>query len=310
MHQPLLFYAGKEWKNYRYYQSKTIPRWTLIGLSIIGLVLVGFILNLLISWIAPDEQFVNLIFLDGEVTVSDGNAETAAITGPLATRNVRTLVKTGDGTAGLQLLDGSYVILDSDSTIEFRQKNDYDPYQTFAFNLINGRALVVSEKANQTPSQILLGGTEIVQVFQATVGLAAANTGTFRGRVDCLEGQCLVNGVYQLLSGQNAQIWTGNIVEVTDGILRDTWILLAKASRNNLAFSIHFERILLALTNPVVPTGTKAVANQGIPITGIQSITSVLNPTFPRQQIGTVNANPNNILFASCFADAHSEWEK
>jgi len=276
---------------------KTDPKWALIGLITIGLILTGLIVIFITSWISPKDQFVTLTFLDGEVMISDGFTDTAASTGPLATRNVRTLLKTGDGFAGLQMRDGSSVIVDSDSTIEFMQKNNNDPFQMFAFNLIKGRILVVSEKTGQTPTQMLLGGTEVVEVFQATVGLVATNSGTVRGRVDCLEGQCWVNGVYMLKTGQNAQILTGNIVQVTDGVLRDTWTLLSKASRTSLALSIHFERILSALTNTVIPTDRIVVANQGIPITGMNLASSTPGPTRTLWLTGTATLTQTNFFF-------------
>lgn len=276
---------------------KTVPRWVLIGLITIGLILGGFLIKFVASRISPNDQFATLTFVNGEVEVSDGFTGTAASTGPLATRNVRTLLKTGDGTAGLQLPDGSSVIIDSDSTIEFKQKNDNDPFQTFAFNLVKGRILVVSEKNSQTPTQILLGGTEIVEVLQATVGMVAINGGMGRGRVDCLDGQCLVNGVYLLNSGQNAQIGTKNIIHVSDGILTYTWILLSKASGTSLALSMHFERILLALTNTVIPTGTTFVANQFIPITGMKITPSTPSLTSTLRLTGTATRTQTNFIF-------------
>jgi len=280
---------------------KTVPRWALIGLITIGLILAGVILKLFTSWIFPNNSYGTITFLNGQVEVSDGFNEIAASTGPLATRNVRTLLKTGDGTAGLQMRGGSYVIIDSDSTIEFMQKNKTNPYQMFAFNLIKGRVLVVSEGTSQTPTQILLGGTEVVQVSQATVGLVATNSATVRGRVDCLEGQCLINGVYELKSGQNAQILTGNIVQVTDGILRDTWTLLSKVSQTNLALSIHFERILSAIKNTVIPTGSTVVANQGIPITGMNIPSSTPSPTRSLWLTGTATLTQTNFFFRYVF---------
>ncbi|HEY4693844.1 MAG TPA: hypothetical protein VIH16_10440, partial [Bellilinea sp.] len=75
---------------------KTVPRWALIGLITIGLILAGVILKLFTSWIFPNNSYGTITFLNGQVEVSDGFNEIAASTGPLATRNVRTLLKTGD----------------------------------------------------------------------------------------------------------------------------------------------------------------------------------------------------------------------
>ncbi len=283
---------------------KTIPRRVFIGLITVGLILVGFILIATTFGWPRNNQFVTITSLSGEVEVSDGITSNAASTGALATGNVRTLLTTGDGTAALQMRDGSSVIIDTDSSIDFIQKNDYYPYQTFAFNLIRGRVLVVSEKASQTPTQILLGGTEVVQVSQATVGLVATGDGKVRGRVDCLDGQCLVNGVYRLNPGQNAQIETNNNVQVTNGILIDTWILLSKANQANLALSTLLDRILSALINPVTPPGSTVVANQGIPITGNKSPTSVLNPTNPRQLISTATPTQTRHFFPPVLPSA------
>jgi hypothetical protein len=285
---------------------KTVPRWALIGLITIGLILAGVILIFITSRLSPNDPFVNLIFINGEVAVSDGYTDTAAITGPLTARNVHILLKTGEGTAGLQLPDGSSVIIDSDSTIEFMQKNDYDPHQTFAFNLIKGRVVVVSEKVNQTPTQILLGGTEVVEVSQAAVGLITTDDNKARGRVDCLEGECLVNGVYLLKSGQNAQLETNNNVEVTDGILMDTWILLSKATQTNLAVSNRFERILSALTNSVIPTGSTVVANQVIPITGFKIPSATSSLTLTLWLTGTATPTPTISFWRGVFPSPSS----
>lgn len=274
---------------------KTVPRWVIIGLMTIGLILVGFIFKFVISWVAPNDSFATLTFVNGEVEVSDGFAGTAASTGPIATRNVRTLLNTGNGTAGLQMPDGSTVIIDSESTIEFMRKNNNDPFQSFAFTLVKGRILVVSEGTNQTPTHILLGGSEIVEVFQSTVGLVAMNEDLVRGRVDCLEGQCLVNGVYLLNPGQNAQIGRKNIVEITDGILAETWIALSKAGGTDLA--THMERILLAIRNNVIPTGTQYAANQIVPITGMKLASPTPSLTLTLWLTGTATPTPVNFIF-------------
>lgn len=275
----------------------TGPRWALIGLITIGLILIGFSFPLISSWISADEPSVTLTFINGEVEVSEGKTGIAASTGPLVTRNVRTSLRTGNGTAGLQLPDGSTVIIDSASTIEFMPKNKIDPFHTAAFNLVKGRVLMVSESTSETPTEILLGGTEIIQVFQAAVGLEAFNAGEVRGRVDCLEGECLVNGVYQLMSGQRAQIEQKNIVQVTNGIPINSWISLSRVNGTSPDLLNRFERILAALANIVYPTRTPNAASQMIPITGRQFPSSTAGLTSTQWLTGTATPAQSFFLF-------------
>ncbi|MRS04875.1 hypothetical protein EG832_16915, partial [bacterium] len=127
-------------------QLKTFPRWALTGGFTVGLILVVLLLILIASRMFPENPTVTITFVNGDVQISDGDRDTAAITGPLDTGYGQNLLKTGNGTAGLQLRDGSLVIVDSDSIIEFRQKNNNNPFQVFSVNLLKGRLLVVSEK--------------------------------------------------------------------------------------------------------------------------------------------------------------------
>jgi len=262
------------------FPRKAVPKWAPFGLVTTVLILAVFMFKYIPSYFSTNDQLAYLTFVNGEVKVSDGITEVAASNGALIARNVRSLLKTGHGNASLKMPDGSIVIIDSASTIEFIRQNEIDPNKVFVFNLIKGRVLVVNEKTSRTPTQLFIGEKIAVRVFQATMGLEVTMDGKVRERVDCLVGQCLVNWVYLLKSGQKAQIGPGSTVRVSEGVPYDTWISLGRASNPGPALSALFASTLPTITHTVIPSATPKVARQAFPITGNSTITPTPSYTF------------------------------
>ena len=123
---------------------KTLPKGILYASIFVAFLLVAIFSSGCSSDLVPDNQLAYLSIINGDVIVSDGITEVTAEKGALTPRDVRTLLKTGQGNTLLIMPDGSYVILDSDSSIEFNRQNENDSGKSFVFNLINGRAMVIN----------------------------------------------------------------------------------------------------------------------------------------------------------------------
>ncbi|HSM23850.1 MAG TPA: hypothetical protein VK856_03215, partial [Anaerolineaceae bacterium] len=124
--------------------------------------------------------------LSGEVTTSDGNTYSDARDGKKIPLNVRTQIKTDSRVASIQLWNGSVVILDSDSSIEFNRPNENDPEMSFSFNLLKGKVLVVNEKKGLIPIRIFIGSNFIVQASKSAMGLEVFPDSKKLNEVDCL----------------------------------------------------------------------------------------------------------------------------
>jgi hypothetical protein len=210
------------------YLVKAIPTWLPWLLLAVAFLLITIIPRFLSTIFIPDSQLAYLSSVNGDVNVSDGISDITVKKGALIARSERTLLKTGNGNASFKMRDSSFVILDSASTIEFNRQYWKDPQESFAFNLVSGRALVINGHESSIPSQIFVGGDITAQVFRAVIGLEARNVDGVHERVDCLIGPCVVNGVFQLVSGQSASISMDGTVQVGIGIPYDAWISLEK----------------------------------------------------------------------------------
>jgi len=216
---------------------KPVPKWVVFGFTPIVLALVIVIFEVVSSFFLANNQMAHLSVISGVVKLSDGITEVTAVSGNLNIRNMRTLLKTGQGMADLTFWDGTVVIVDSDSTIEINRQTETDSGKSFAFNLVEGKALVVNGDSSQTPTQIIIGGAITVQIFRGAVGIEVIPGVEIRESVDCLAGQCLVNGVYHLITGQNAQIGPDNTIQITESVSYTRWISLMLASKPTLVLS-------------------------------------------------------------------------
>jgi hypothetical protein len=260
------------------------PKWALFGLVPVVLILALIMFKIASSFFEVHAQEATLPVVNGEVKVSDGNSAISVSNNSLITPYLHSRLETGRGITNLELWDGSLLIIDSTSTVEFTLLDVNDPGKFYALNLVKGRALVVNQKCSQTPTELFIGGIVSIQVFRAAMGLEVTTDGEVRQRVDCLVGQCLVNGAYPLKSGQYAQIKTDNTVQVAEGVLYDSWISLARASKPSPVLSAIIESKFPTITETVIPTTFPNGAQQIFPgaddciLTSSLSFTPTLSP--------------------------------
>ena len=273
---------------------KTLPKGILYASIFVAFLLVAIFSSGCSSDLVPDNQLAYLSIINGDVIVSDGITEVTAEKGALTPRDVRTLLKTGQGNTLLIMPDGSYVILDSDSSIEFNRQNENDSGKSFVFNLINGRAMVINGQDSQSPIQIFVGGHITAQVFRAAMGLEVQTDGNILERVDCLAGTCLVGGNSELTTGQNARIDQDSTIKITNGVNYDAWKLLARASNPDSALSIMLASIFPTITPTISPAAAQKEATQTLPFTGTSTSTASPIPTSTTQL--TATPSPTNTL--------------
>jgi hypothetical protein len=263
------------------FPQKTVSKWAVIRLLLIVLILAAVIYKIYTFFFPPQRQLAYLSFADGDVRLSDSISDTTIRNGAIVDRNVRTLLKTVSGIASLQLPSGSYVIMDSDSTIEFNRQEEIDPEKFFVFNLMKGRALVINEMSSTKSTLVIIGDKIAVRVFQAVIGLEVITDGEIREeRIDCLAGQCLVKGVYLLKSGQYAQIDPDGNVQFFEGVQYDAWAPLERASRVNPTLSNLFVSMFITGNQTIIPTSSPGISGQFMLITGDNTSTSWPSPTF------------------------------
>ena len=257
------------------------------GLLFIAFLLIEVLPSACSSFFASDNRLATVSVINGEVLVSDGISEIAAKEGPLIPRDVRTLLKTGEGNAILTMPDGSFVILDTNSTIEFNRNNEQESDKPFAFNLVSGRAMVINGQDSQSPIQVFVGGHIAVQVFRAAMGLQVQTESETRERVDCLEGSCQVSGNYLLKSGQNARIGQDNTIVVTEGVAYNTWRSLGKSSKPGSVLLNLFTSIFPTITPTITLTALPQAATPTFSITVSSTVISSPSPTSTIQLTAT-----------------------
>ena len=246
------------------------------------------------SFFRAQDKLAYLSVISGDVKVSDGITEIEAKNGDLTARNMRTLVKTGQGIASLRLQDGSLIIIDEASTVEFNRYDDNDPRKSFALNLVKGRLLVINENGSQAPTQLLIGGDVAVRISDAVMGLEINLDDEVRKRVDCLIGQCLVNGYYLLLPGQNAQIKPGGTALFIGGIPYETWISLGRASEPNPALSVMLANIFPTITT--LPTYTPKPSSTPRPSFTPTQIYTQITALTPTETMTLIASTPTPSL--------------
>lgn len=268
-------------------QLKISPNWILWGSLLVSFLLIETTLSACSSILATDNQLAYVSVINGDVIVSDGITEVAAEKGALTPRDVRTMLMTRQGNALLKTPEGSYVILDSESAIEFNRQNENDSGKSFSFNLINGRAMVINGQDSQSPIQVFLGGHITAQVFRAAMGLEVQTDGNILESVDCLAGMCLVGGSSELTSGQNARISQDSTVKIANGVNYDAWKSLGRASDPDFALSNLLASIFPTITPTISPAAAPKEATHTLPFTGTNTSTSSPSSTRITQITGT-----------------------
>jgi hypothetical protein len=255
---------------------KFLPAWVPVVVLAVAL----FLAALLPRWLAapafaPD-QFANLSFIQGEVQISDGSTTSAARRGALVTSSVTTRLKTGQGYAHLELRDGSFIILDSGSAIEFNPQKGTDLEKPIAFKVAYGRVLVVNNQDSPNPTRVQLGGKITATAFRAVMGLEVQPESSALQQVDCLAGQCQLDtdsGAMDLGAGQSAHVSLGGRIELAGGILYDAWAAiggLAVPSPTSSGLLVH---ILPTVTDLVDSTGLASATKAIFPITAGDTLT-------------------------------------
>lgn len=238
------------------YLLKSLPIWVPLTLFSAAFLLVTIIPRYFSSYLTPYNQMAYISNINGDVRLSDGIADVSAQNGALSARSTRVLLKTGNGNANLKMRDGSSVIIDSSSIIEFNREYMKAPGESFAFNLVSGRALLINGQDANIPTQVFVGGNITARVFQAVIGLEVKENDLIHQQVDCLIGPCLVNGILQLVSGQSASIGLDGTVQLTRKIAYESWIVLGKVGAFNFDFSSIFADVHPSMTPTVTATIT------------------------------------------------------
>ncbi|MDD5369857.1 MAG: hypothetical protein PHQ40_12280 [Anaerolineaceae bacterium] len=276
---------------------KAVPKWAALGLLPVCLIVSLAVFKMVTSLLPVNAPLAYLTIVSGEVKVSDGITDLNARDGALVAGKMRTLVKTGKGIASLRMMDGASVILDSASTIEFNRQNLDSSGGNFAFNLVKGRAIVIKENDSRTATHLLIGGDVAVRVFQAMIGLEIIQDGGIVKRIDCLAGQCLVNGLTLLTPGQNAQFMQDSTMKVTVGIPFDVWVPLMRASQPSPTMLNLFVSLLPTSTPTASSTATTGGANQAFPLTGNDLITP--SPSATQTLLPTATPTPTRTIIPS-----------
>lgn len=263
---------------------RDMPVWVPLTLLFTALLLITIIPKFTAPHFFSDNQLAYLSIINGDVKVSDGTSDVEAKKGALINQGARTMLRTGEGTASLKMQDGSSVIVDAETEIEFNRQNVNDGGKSFAFNLVSGKVLVINGQDSHSPTHVLLGGLFTGRVSQAVMGLSVQTSDAMQVRVDCLAGPCLVNGVLHLETGQNASIDMNGTVHVVKGIPYDSWISLGKAGALNpiLYFLFANMRPVERSTDTSVPSATILPASMTPhpTATATPSRTSTPNPSL------------------------------
>jgi len=239
---------------------KKIPKLSSLWKGLLVLALVVAVVTIISAFYLANNPPVYFKVISGTVTTSDGNTYSDTKKGKKIPLNVLTQIKTDSQVASIQLWDGSVVIMDSATSIEFNRPKENENEMSFAFNLLKGRVLVVNEKNGLIPIRIFMGSDHTVRASQSVMGLEVFSDSEKLNEADCLFGKCLVNGVHLLLTGQFAQIGPGEIIQVTEGASIADWISLWEAGnltselKNLLVSFIPGITPTIIQTNPILST--------------------------------------------------------
>jgi hypothetical protein len=266
---------------------KKKPNLSFLWQFLVVLALAVAIVTIISSFYRANNPPIYFTVINGKVTASDGNIYSDAKEGKKIPLNVLTKIKTGSQVTSIQLWNGSVVILDSDSSIEFNRPKGNDTEISFAFNLLKGRVLVVNEKNTLMPVRIFIGSVNTVRASQSAMGLEVFPDSKILNQVNCLFGKCLINGSHLLLTDQNAQIGPGEIIQVTEGESIADWISLWNAGnlkqelKNQLVSFLPTFTPTIIQTKPILSTD-QAFLFPSSTLIVLQNVTpSRTNFTFP-----------------------------
>jgi hypothetical protein len=233
---------------------KKFPKLSFLWQILLVLALAVAIVTIISSFYRANNPPIYFSVISGKVTASDGNIYSDGKERKKIPLNVLTLIKTDSQIASIQLWNGSVVILDSDSSIEFNRPKENEPEISFAFNLLKGRALVINEKNRLMPVRIFIGSVNTVSASQSAMGLEVFSDSKIHNQVNCLFGKCLINGSLLLLTGQNAQIGPGEIIQVTEGESIADWISLWNAGNLKQELKNQLVSFLPTFTPTIIQT--------------------------------------------------------
>ena len=254
------------------------------------------IVTIIYSFYRANNPPVYFTVISGEVTTGDGITYSDANEGKKIPLNVLTQINTDSQVASIQLWNGTVVILDSNSSIEFNRPNENEPDMSFAFNLLKGRVLVVNEKNGLIPIRIFIGSNNTVLASQSAMGLEVFSDSKNLNKVDCLFGKCLINGVHLLMTGQNAQIGPGEIIQVTEGESMADWISLWNASN----LKPELKNLLVSFIPIVNPTIIHTAPNLSTDLAFLSPISTLINSATPTQIVlRTVTPSRTNLILPS-----------
>ncbi|MDD5368490.1 MAG: protein kinase [Anaerolineaceae bacterium] len=213
-----------------------LPRWALPA-GIGALVVVAILAVALLGKLKPQAanangQLAYITDLSGEVQVDNGDSPVSARRGALMAQSPRTTLKTNLGSAHLGMPDGSLLVMDAQTAIEFGSLNNPQPDKPLAFNLVYGRVLVSNGKENQVAFNALMGGKLIVVGTSAMLGLQAQPPDGSIQDIDCLAGACQVkvgNGYLTINAGQHVRLGKDGIPQQPGSVQYGDWAALGGA---------------------------------------------------------------------------------
>lgn len=288
---------------------KFVPRWAPVAVLLILLLVVGVLPRLRATPTFAENQLAYLSVVQGDVQVNDGQMDGQARRGALIARSGKASLATRQGYANLELRDGAFVVLDATSQIDFSQPSADG--QAAAFNLVYGRALVISGQDSQNATRVTLGGHTTATVYRAVMGMEVQREENVLQAIDCLVGSCTVNaqnGDLVLTAGQSAHIGQGDLAQVVEGIPYEAWAAIGGAAVPTSTRSVLLANVqptlTLISTRVLVPitSGETDTPTPGMTITLTASAWppfetySTETPTLTKQPRREATATPTRTL--------------
>jgi hypothetical protein len=278
--------AEKPPKSPREPRELKLPSWAIpagIGLGVLVIAILAVVLVAKLRSGAPPKQtqLATVADIQGDVQIVDGGSQAvAAKTGALMARSTHTVLKTNTGRVRFSMVDGTFVVMDSQAAIEFGLPGGTPPSSPVMFNLVGGKTLVMTKQDNQTPFNVLMGSRVTVSGTGAVMGLQVQDQNGGLQDVDCLVGSCQVSAAGQFLglsAGQHVQLGADGVPSPADGARYDEWSGLGGADVPQPSLTP------TATLAPVLPTVTEAPTNTPAP-----SNTPVVLPSLPPTETPTL----------------------
>ena len=211
-----------------------LPTWALPAGIGLGVVMIAILVLVLVlkprgGSSAPVYHLGTLADLQGDVQVIDGTQTAPAQKGELVAKTTHTVLKTAAGRARLGLADGTLVVVDSQASIEFGSPDGTPQAAADAFNVMDGRVLVVMDQSNTKPLNVLLSQKIVTTGIGAIMGLAVDSQGADPQDIDCLAGTCQVSTGGQFIglsAGQHVHIDATGHAAPADAARTGAWTAL------------------------------------------------------------------------------------